>query len=305
MVIAAVFSSVLFLISNTFLWEFECNDGMNVGLAAGRYSGKSLPDLYRTPQALQSVFGPIGPARHCGVLVISQCIHFLTDCDDGKFWFPAPPSNGGASEKDNLIFLFLIFCVPDPAPCFGNLTKGRDSAKLSVSDAAFGTSCNAWSGVVVSVTEEAGEIRWIIGDRGLKVAGRGRLLRARPRCWPGVATVGSGLRGCRVLSLEQELLLSRTETGLEVWNWLLLCVKSLTSSLFIVRPSPQNESSTKFASQSNWTMSSYCKQQTNYSLTHLIKLLSSWINSYSPMVWQYIVCINQPSVHVKMIIIPK
>jgi len=31
-------------------------------LAAGRYFGKSLPDLYRTPQALQSVFGPIGPA---------------------------------------------------------------------------------------------------------------------------------------------------------------------------------------------------------------------------------------------------
>lgn len=253
MLIAPVFSSVLLLISRTFLWEFECNDGTKVGLAAGRYSGKSLPDLYRTPQALQRVFGPMGPALHCGVLVISQCIHFLTDCEDAELWFPA--SIGAASEKDNLIFLFFIFCIP--APCFGIFIRGRDSAKFSVSEEALGTSCNAWSGVVVSVTEEAGEISWI-GGRGLKVAGRGRLLRARPRCWPGVATVGSGLRGCRLLSLEQELLLSRTETGLEVWNW--LWVKSLGSSLFIVRLPPQNESSTKFESHSSWTMSSYCKQ---------------------------------------------
>lgn len=117
MVIAFVFSSTLFLISSTFLWEFECRDGMKVGLAAGRYSGKSLPDLYRTPQALQRVFGPIGPALHCGVLVISQCIHFLTD--DGE--------SNGASEKDNLIFLFLVFCIPDALPCFGILIKGWDS----------------------------------------------------------------------------------------------------------------------------------------------------------------------------------
>ena len=93
-------------------------------------------------------------------------------------------------------------------------------AKFSASDGAFGASCNCWSGVAVSVTDEAGEMSWI-GGRGLKVAGRGRLLRARPRCWPGVATVCSGLlRDGRLLSLEQELLLSSTETGLEVWNWL-------------------------------------------------------------------------------------
>lgn len=48
-----------------------------VGLAAGRYSATSRPDLYRTPQALQSVFGPNGPVRHCGVFSEAQCRHFL------------------------------------------------------------------------------------------------------------------------------------------------------------------------------------------------------------------------------------
>ncbi|GER33535.1 small integral membrane protein 8 [Striga asiatica] len=67
----------LFLISITFLCEFECKVGTKVGLAAGRYSGNSRPERYRTPQALHSVFGPNGPSLHCGVLVISQCVHFL------------------------------------------------------------------------------------------------------------------------------------------------------------------------------------------------------------------------------------
>lgn len=68
---------LLFLISMTFLWEFECRDGTNVGLAAGRYSGNRRPDRYRTPHALHRVFGPIGPSLHCGVSVTSQCVHFL------------------------------------------------------------------------------------------------------------------------------------------------------------------------------------------------------------------------------------
>lgn len=65
------------LISNIFLWEFECNLLENVGLLAGRYSGTKRPDLYLTPQALQSVLGPSGPALHCGVLSAPQCWHFL------------------------------------------------------------------------------------------------------------------------------------------------------------------------------------------------------------------------------------
>lgn len=49
---------------------------MKVGLEAGRYSGTNLPDLYLTPHALHSVFGPKGPVRHCGVLSEAQCRHF-------------------------------------------------------------------------------------------------------------------------------------------------------------------------------------------------------------------------------------
>lgn len=69
--------------SITFRWEFECFVDTNVGLEAGRYSGTSRPDLYRTPQALQSVFGPIGPVRHCGVFSAAQCRHFRPDVVSG------------------------------------------------------------------------------------------------------------------------------------------------------------------------------------------------------------------------------
>uniref|UniRef100_A0A0A8YMU2 Uncharacterized protein n=1 Tax=Arundo donax TaxID=35708 RepID=A0A0A8YMU2_ARUDO len=77
-------------ISTTFLWELEWMDGTKVGLAAGLYSGKRRPDLYRTPQALQSVLGPRGPARHCGVLSIWQCVHLRTaPCGRAR----SPPSS--------------------------------------------------------------------------------------------------------------------------------------------------------------------------------------------------------------------
>lgn len=59
-----------------------------MGLAAGRYSGTNLPDLYLTPHALHSVFGPIGPALHCGVSSESQCKHFLfTVAVEKSFFF--------------------------------------------------------------------------------------------------------------------------------------------------------------------------------------------------------------------------
>ena len=87
-----------------------------------------------------------------------------------------------------------------------------------------------------------------IARRGLKVAGRGRLLRARPRL-PGVMV--SGLRGT-FFSPEQELLLSRTETGLEVWNcWWDESLLMNDSSFFMVRLPPEKESSTKFESHSS------------------------------------------------------
>lgn len=79
--------------SNTFRWEFECWVSTNVGLAAGRYSGTSRPDLYRTPHALHRVFGPKGPVRHCGVFSEAQCVHRRTppsgdDCRWERSLFP-------------------------------------------------------------------------------------------------------------------------------------------------------------------------------------------------------------------------
>ncbi|GER50312.1 cysteine-rich RLK (RECEPTOR-like protein kinase)18 [Striga asiatica] len=55
-----------------------------VGLKAGLYSGKSRPDLYRTPHALHKVFGPKGPARHCGVFCTSQCVHLRPETQSGS-----------------------------------------------------------------------------------------------------------------------------------------------------------------------------------------------------------------------------
>lgn len=229
---AELFSPPLLLISMTFLWELECNDGTNVGLAAGRYSGNSLPDLNRTPQALQRLFGPIGPALHCGVLVIWQCMHFLTDCAGGWVGFV---STGGASGSDNFTFFFFLCSA---AAAFGILFIGSDSTKFSDS-------------------EEVGEMSWIT-ERGLKVAGRGRLLRARWRpSW--VEPMGT-----MAFSPELEelllLLLSRTETGLEVLNWLwegsFLSVEFCCSR---VMPPSEKESSMKFESHSRCTTSSYWK----------------------------------------------
>uniref|UniRef100_K4ADR8 Uncharacterized protein n=1 Tax=Setaria italica TaxID=4555 RepID=K4ADR8_SETIT len=64
---AAASSSTWRRISRTRRWELECSSGEKVGLLMGRYSGKSRPDLNRTPHALHSVLGPAGPCRHCGV----------------------------------------------------------------------------------------------------------------------------------------------------------------------------------------------------------------------------------------------
>lgn len=62
----------------------------NVGLAAGRYSGTSRPDLNLTPHALHSVFGPSGPVRHCGVFSDAQCVHRRTPLSSTPIPLSAP-----------------------------------------------------------------------------------------------------------------------------------------------------------------------------------------------------------------------
>lgn len=62
---------------STWRWWLACCDGRKVGLAIGRYSGSSLPCLYRTPQALHSVPRPIGPSLHCGVFTDPQCMQLF------------------------------------------------------------------------------------------------------------------------------------------------------------------------------------------------------------------------------------
>ncbi|BAT12996.1 Os11g0187150, partial [Oryza sativa Japonica Group] len=60
---------------NTFLWRLECSSPLKLGLVDGRYSGSSLSILLLMPHALQSVPGPSGPIRHCGVSEVPQWLH--------------------------------------------------------------------------------------------------------------------------------------------------------------------------------------------------------------------------------------
>lgn len=73
-------ASFLFLISNTLRWLFEWTSPEKVGLHAGLYSGKSRPDLNRTPHALHRVLAPSGPVLHCGVFWTWQWLHLLWNC---------------------------------------------------------------------------------------------------------------------------------------------------------------------------------------------------------------------------------
>ena len=95
-------SSLLCLVRcnwSTLRWVLACFVGTNVGLATGRYSGSSLPCLYRTPHALHSVARPFGPSLHCGVSDDPQCWHL----------FPLFAGHGaeGASLLDRLLFFFF------------------------------------------------------------------------------------------------------------------------------------------------------------------------------------------------------
>lgn len=186
-------SLALFLISTTFLWEFECCDGTNVGLAAGRYSGNRRPDRYRTPHALHRVFGPNGPSLHCGVFVASQWVHFLITaarCEEAFCrWAQSETSN----EFSTLCGQSFVKSTP----------KGRWNnffllSLLFLAFEIFGE---------VEVVENSGDTK----SHGFTPAGLTRfdLLRT------GIAL--SDLID-KLFPPEQGPLLSRTETGLWVWK---------------------------------------------------------------------------------------
>lgn len=115
--------------SSTFRCELECFVSTKVGLAAGRYSGTSRPDLYLTPQALHSVFGPMGPVRHCGVLSVAQCRHFRPSPG-----LPAPPSGFsfffGAAFR---VFLPTVDAAGGSG-CGSETTTSDDSGEDSVGE---------------------------------------------------------------------------------------------------------------------------------------------------------------------------
>lgn len=149
----------LFLISTTFLWEFECSDGTKVGLNAGRYCGKRRPDLYRTPHALQRVFGPIGPSLHCGVFDTSQWVHLFVAigcCEE-------VPSISLALDSCDSFFFFFSFLLTGFEFILGRLDSGKSLDWAS-----------KWCDLL-----EVEEMGGVITTHGLMVEERERLVRVR------------------------------------------------------------------------------------------------------------------------------
>lgn len=72
----------------TFLWRLEYPSLPKPGLVDGRYSGSSLSILLLMPHALQSVPGPSGPIRHCGVSEVPQWLHLLSFLTCRLRWRP-------------------------------------------------------------------------------------------------------------------------------------------------------------------------------------------------------------------------
>lgn len=212
------------LSSSTLRCEFECFVSTNVGLAAGRYSGTSRPDLYLTPQALQSVFGPIGPVRHCGVLSVAQCKHFLPS--------PFPSSPLSFFFEPQAFTLFL--------PC-----SGGGSGPV---------------GIISGSDVDSGGLSTRSREAQLHGAARDLLLRA----FAGTAISGlnTGLLGLAFVLLLVLVLpwLIRFVPG---WNWRVSDEWSDRAfipdiSCSFCRSSHENDSSTIFDSHSSSAKSSYC-----------------------------------------------
>lgn len=208
-------------ISSTLRWELECLVSTKVGLAAGRYSGTRRPDLYLTPQALQSVFGPNGPVLHCGVLSVAQWRHFLPSLLLllGTWW----------------ILLSFFFQVEDFTVLFFS------ELEIIIPDSD--------DDDIVSI-EESGVV--VLGDTTSKReaqfpgAIRDRLLRA---------LAGTGISG---LNIVLEAADARFGSGMNWWisesvPLLIPCIICILCISLL-----ENDSSTKFDSHSSSAKSSYC-----------------------------------------------
>lgn len=150
--------SLMRRIFTTSLWEFECRWGMKVGLSIGRYSGYNRPSLKRTPHALQSVLAPVGPALHCGVFFVWQCMHIL------------PPvvllllhgQDGGrlAAFLRDLVFLLSlsIFFGANPGPTLTSSLSGV------VGPGCSSLMCIGSKMELLAATKESGSsLIWIVG----------------------------------------------------------------------------------------------------------------------------------------------
>lgn len=206
----------------------ECLVSTNVGLAAGRYSGTSLPDLYLTPHALQRVFGPMGPVRHCGVLSVAQWRHFRPSP-----LLPMPAATAAAAAASFFFGAAVFFPELDVV-----MSDSED---------------DEMAGAVVAVLSTEGERDTKRRDVQLHgAAARERLLRALA----GTAAAISGLK-----------VVAGLDSGWKWWVWDWDWDDSSSFPAFIpeiscsfCKSSLENDSSTKFDSHSSSATSSYCNQ---------------------------------------------
>lgn len=160
----------------------------------------------------------------------SQCIHFLSGYCSEEYestLFPLTSRSIPDEEEEEVIlafffFFLLIILLWSERNCFGILMMRRESPPHTLSL----TLSLSWTG------------------------GRGRFVRGRP-CFPGRT------REVVLVVWDEEELLSRTDTGLELLNWLW----EDDESVFVENESSffsTNVSSTKLGGLSTLTMSSNC-----------------------------------------------
>lgn len=273
----ALIISFCLLSSSTFRCELECLVRTNVGLAAGRYSGTSLPDLYLTPQALHSVFGPIGPVLHCGVLYVAQWRHFLTS---------PPPLMAILVFSQPSFFLGFDFAAVFLPPPTELVAMSDWSEHEDIVDVVVVVVVVAVAAVAVGMTGEGETTRSL--DVQLHGAARERLLRALA----GTAVSGRNIIGWWSWVTAVAPPPSRWWFGSDRWNssssWWVSGDGSLLFGDVLIpdikcnfcKSSLENESSTKFDSHSNSANSSYYPKKKTKNQNQITVFLNSVLIIY-------------------------